>query len=509
MARILAVEWHEREARVAVGRARRGSFVVDDAFTVRLDLSDIESSWPSPEAAEHIGKQLAAALASRGLRRLEAVVAVDRNLVELRELSVPPAPDEELPDLVRFQAMRDFIALGDDWPLDFIPLEQQPGQPHQVLAAAINPSVVAAVTSVCEAAELKLHRLCIRPCAATSHVLRRQRASAPSVMLVIDLLEDAAGLTLVVDGRPRILRRAKLHGDPLAGGEAAEDLVSQVRRTIVAGQNELAGRSAEKAVLCGASEARCALAALLSERIGVPVEAFDPFEGLPLGSALRRRLPEAAGRFSAALGMLLDELQQEPPAIDFLHPRRRPEPVAERNTAVLAGAVAVLALLAFVLYGWYQERSLKDQINRLQAQSQQLDNQLQEASQFEKVVDEVKQWVDTDVVWLDELNWLAERFPDSKKAILTQLKLGIVGDRAEMAWEGLAEDYRALAELEARLQDPRHVVAGNNKSEAKSPDHYNYQFRAILSIRPPEATGLAKSQPHRPAGRRGNRGGTK
>lgn len=497
MARILAVEWHETEAQVAVGRSRRGAMVIEDAFSVPLDLSDVESPWPSPAAAQRVGEQLAAALAQRGLRRLQAVAAVDRNMVELRELSVPPAPDEELPDLVRFQAMRDFSTLGDDWPLDFLALEQQPGEPRQVLAAAINPAVVAAVSRVCEAAELKLHRLCIRPCAAVSRVLHRQEGSPPAVMLVIDLLDDVAGLTLVVDGRPRILRRAKLHGDPLSSNEAAEDLVSQVRRTIVAGQNQLGGRRVDQVVVCGASEAHCRLAEQLAERISAPVETLDLFESLPLSPSLRRRLPDAAARFAAALGMLLDELQNRPPVFDFLHPRRRLEPVTQRNTAMLAGIAAVLALVAFVLFGWYQEQGLKDQINRLQAQSSQLDKDLEDASQFEGLVEELKQWTEEDVVWLDELHWLATRFPHSEKAILTQLKLGLVGNRAEMAWEGLAENRQALAELETRLQDQRHVVAGNTKSEAKSPGHYDYEFRASLTIRPPEAAGSAPTQPSR------------
>ena len=49
---------------------------------------------------------------------------------------MPPAPDNELPDLIRFQAMREFGAMQSDWPLDFIPLDSDPEQPRSVLAAA-------------------------------------------------------------------------------------------------------------------------------------------------------------------------------------------------------------------------------------------------------------------------------------------------------------------------------------------------------------------------------------
>ena len=79
---------------------------------VAVDLSE--------PAEERLGPQLAAALADRGLKRSEVLLAIARGKAELRVLSLPQVPDEELPDLVRFQALRQFPSLGEDWPLDFL-----------------------------------------------------------------------------------------------------------------------------------------------------------------------------------------------------------------------------------------------------------------------------------------------------------------------------------------------------------------------------------------------------
>ena len=133
---------------------------IDLAFAVELDARD-----GGEGAAEvNVGERIAAAMAARRIGHCDTIVAVGRSGVELRLLSLPPAPDEELPELVRFQAVRQFSALGDDWPLDFFPIDQQrPDLPRSVLAAAISPELVAQIQQNCAAAELKLRRLVLRP----------------------------------------------------------------------------------------------------------------------------------------------------------------------------------------------------------------------------------------------------------------------------------------------------------------------------------------------------------
>ena len=95
-------------------------------------------------------------------------MAVGRGSIELRQLQLPPAPDEELPDMVRFQAAREFNELDENWLLDFVPIDQGAEGPRTVLAMAIAPAVIRQIEGVCEQAGLKMQRLLLRPCAAAS-----------------------------------------------------------------------------------------------------------------------------------------------------------------------------------------------------------------------------------------------------------------------------------------------------------------------------------------------------
>src|SRR5947207_2651893 len=159
MSRLIALEWDAKEARVAIGRARGGGGVaIDQAFAVTLPQREDGST-----AEPNVGAALAKALADHGVARSEAIVAVGRANIELRFLSTPPVPEEELPDVVRFQAVRQFTTLGDDWPLDFVPLGPNADGGMNVLAAAIAPDLLEQIRKDCAAASVTVTPLVLRP----------------------------------------------------------------------------------------------------------------------------------------------------------------------------------------------------------------------------------------------------------------------------------------------------------------------------------------------------------
>src|SRR4051794_27302046 len=128
MPQLLAIEWDDAEARVAMADVRRGSIVLEQAFAVTMSNTGPGSqsggaAGPISASGAHdlgaIGRRLSEALAARGIKRGKTLIAVGRANIELKNLSVPPAPPDELPEMVRFQAEREFNTLADDWPLDF------------------------------------------------------------------------------------------------------------------------------------------------------------------------------------------------------------------------------------------------------------------------------------------------------------------------------------------------------------------------------------------------------
>ncbi|NUQ64428.1 MAG: hypothetical protein HUU20_18330, partial [Pirellulales bacterium] len=183
MQRFLALHWNQSEANGVVASLRGSRMVVERVFAISLR----EEAAGAESAEGSVAQRLAAELKSQRLGRLDTVVALGRESVELRHLTLPAAPDEELPDLVRFQALRQFNNLEEQWPLDYVPLNAEGDPSRYVFAAAVRSELVEAVRQTCEAAGMKLARLVLRPSAAASLVARRLGDRAAGTLLIVNL----------------------------------------------------------------------------------------------------------------------------------------------------------------------------------------------------------------------------------------------------------------------------------------------------------------------------------
>ena len=150
MPHLIALELSGDEARVAVATSRGERVVIEHALSVTLGRAADAAADPASQAARW-GEQIAAALAEAGVGRHEVLMAVGRENVELRQMVLPPAPDDELPDMVRFQAMREFHQVDEHWLLDYVPLDENADGPRSVLAAALSPPLAAEMRAVCAA----------------------------------------------------------------------------------------------------------------------------------------------------------------------------------------------------------------------------------------------------------------------------------------------------------------------------------------------------------------------
>lgn len=168
MPQLLALEWNGSEARLAVASGRSGHVVIEQAFSIPL-----ASPEPGAENEEvDVGGQIAAALAARGIARTPTLVGLGRASIEIRQLQLPAAPDEELPGMVRIQAVREFNDLDEQWLLDFVPIDPTPDGPRTVLVAAVGPDLVRQIQGVCQSAGLKMRCLVPRAYAAASLACR-------------------------------------------------------------------------------------------------------------------------------------------------------------------------------------------------------------------------------------------------------------------------------------------------------------------------------------------------
>lgn len=475
MTRLLAIEWDEGEARVAVGSVARGRLVVEAAFGMPL------AGGGAPLDAAALGQRIGERLAAERLGRVQTLVAVGRPSIELRDLTLPPSPPEDWPDLARFQAQREFHTFGEDWALDFIPQPGEEGQSVNVLAAAISPELVAETRATCTAAGLEPTRLVLRPCAAAALLCRQQAAPAGQLRLLVDLLADQVDLTALVDETPVLLRTARLPADATQP-EHARALIGEIRRTLAAVHNRLKGQRVEVVHLCGDREHQSALVEQIQRDLGLEAQLFEPFGGLNVADALARRLPEHPSRFAPVLGMLVAESLSEPPAIDFLNPRRRPAPPNRRRELSLAAAVAAVLLLLLVGYTWWSLGNLDDEIVELQKQSTDLDKSVKKAADAMKATADIDAWAASDLVWLDELRQLAERLPPAADLMLTDLRIGAQREGGQVQMEGVVRSPDIIDAVDRSVRDERHRIEIHSTHQDAKQERYGWRFKSDIAV---------------------------
>jgi Tfp pilus assembly PilM family ATPase len=478
MSQLLALEWNGPEARVAVASRHGHRTVIEQAFVVPLRAEVPDSGAAAPD----VGEQIAEALRAQGLGSLDALVAVGRGSVELRLLQLPAATDEELPQLVRFQALTEFNELDEKWALDFIPFDESVrGGPRTVLAAAVAPELCDRIDGVCRQSGLKMQRLVLRSCAAASLLPRSKTVERGSAQLLVELFSDQADLTVACGGQAQFLRTMRL-GDASA---QFQNLSSGIRLTLAAAQNQCSGHKIVGIVLFGRGQSDLDLAKQIEKETKIRTTLVDPFAGFELRPQLSMSPPEHPGRFAAVLGMLTTELDRMPHAIDFLHPRRPKESVAPRSKWKIAAVAAALLVAGWLIYGRMARAELESEIEELTAKIDEADALLNRKGEKNiAAAAEIAKWDDGEVIWLDHLRELSKDFPPAADVTLSQLTLVVppASSEGKMQLKGWAKNAETIAAMEQKLRKQGRRVVGDKSQEDRSKAPYSWQFNTSVFV---------------------------
>jgi Tfp pilus assembly PilM family ATPase len=469
MSRLLAVEWDMRELRVAAAQVAGKKVVVEQAFAIPLD----EETSQTPDA---VAEQLVAACGERGIGRCAVLMGVPRAKAELRVLEVPNAPDDELPEMVRFQAVRQFSTLGEDWPLDFVPLGS--GDPNQtrVLAATISPQLAEDLLGVCSAIGSSENKLVLRPCASAS--LYGRRVADHQCRLLVELFAGEADLNVVVDGQVVFLRSVRM-----APANRAKSLVGEIRRTLAAAQNQLGDQRIQGVTLVGNDAELQDVRPALEEQLDQAIEVFDPFSLIP--SKLDGPPLEHPGRFASLLGMVLDEGDGKRHGIDFLNPRKRSVPPDRRRRYAWVAA-AVAALVAVLIGGvWWQIDHYQHQVGELQVQNTNLDEQVKIAQQLKLDVGLIDEFEEANINWLDQIYEFSTKLPDASEAIVdTASFTSLPGGGGQIALDGYVSEPDVINRMESDLRDENRQVTGSGTFFDERQQDLQWSFKERIVVLP-------------------------
>jgi len=473
MSRFVAVEWDAAQARYVVAEKHGRQATIEAAGCVaRPD----DAANPSAIAW---ASALSAALAPYKVARAKTLVCIDRGQVELLNLTVPPAGDVELPELVRNEAQRASSTIVDETALDFVVLGDDVGQPRQVAAVAMSKSALDEVVATCGAAGLTPSTVALRPYAAAACFLANP-AERQLTCLLINVCNDVIDLSVVAAGKVvywRTVRQAGASTDPAA----AKKLVGEISRTLVVAGNQLHGEAIEGIYLFGTLDEHPALWEQLRDSMTQPCALVDPF----MGHQPAAGVPEQAGCYSALVGLVVAAAQGERPAIDLLHPRRRPAPPDRRRTFTLAGAAAALVVLLGGYAVWSEFTAIDEENQQLAERLSQLNDDFKRAGKQQKLIQAVNDWRADDVNWLDELRDLSLRFPSGRDAVVLRMGLNHGrGDGATIDMVGVVRDPAIVNRLETDIRDKYHQISSRHVQERVQDKGYTWHFESSLKIAP-------------------------
>lgn len=486
MAQIIALEWDKSELRVAHGRRYGDSLQVESLHSIpRPKDTPLDDSSQLAELLDELLGDTASGSS--------VLVNVPRDSVELRMMELPRVPADELPDMVRLQAVRHFNSLADNWIIDFIPSPSTSTEDttQQVLAAAIGPDPVEVIQKACQSRQLSAARLALRSCSSAAAWLRS--ADTSSTTLLVDLLAEEAELTVVHQSQVALSRNVRLprHHLESAEDDAATDshsindgavntqlLQAEIRRTIAAANSQIEGAAVETVVLFGNDSA---LAEQLGSELSLAATTYSCFDHVEL----REPTPEYSERFTALVGLIHEEVHQQHPAFDFLNPRQRPHVTTRREKTIRAGTWTMIGAAAVVLmlFTFYWMRNA--QLQNLQDEANLLAGEIETAPKLKARRKQIQDFRLNGIVWLDELARLSETFPDSDSAIVKTMQLNNqarTGGR--MSMDVHVRTAAQVSLLEDQLRGGFAAVRGDGVKPNDDDPYYKFRSHQTVEITP-------------------------
>ncbi len=416
MARYLSVDADVHGLFVAVGNLTRGQFAIE-----RTLIASDGAKALSPSTAVELGGKLKQLLKDAGIAPAPVLLTIGRDRVVLKEIKHPPSPPQDEAAIVRFQALKELTDAPEEVVLDYSPINfgnATLGE-RKALVAFLRKDAFTAAKVFCEVAGLKLASVTPRPfasAAAAGHAIASGAVAAPeradAAIGVLTLGETGGEFTVTRSGQIVFSRSLP---SPATGSEAS--LLGELKRNLTVYTSQSGGDAVQTIYLAESPSGSIGWTARLQTGLPVPVHAFDPLGDSRVVDTIPAPM---RGRFAGVVGQLAAKSGIGPTPINFMQPRQPRASSSPNRSRVLVGVLAgalVLGALAFGAYLMVEQSNRK--VADMKAQVEQADNDLKSLEMDGKRLAAAEEFEARQVVWLDELYDLADRFPDINKMKLT------------------------------------------------------------------------------------------
>ena len=430
MAEYLALDWDDQRL---VGVAAQ---VASKSATVRgvLDFQWAEGELPSeqPEAA---GKRLKAELEKASISGAPVIVSLPREEAIVRLLELPECSDDELPELVRFQAVTRSAVPLDKLLLDYLPLPSLKDAPgRRVWMATIGKTLSDRVDTLLSAAGLQAAAIRLSSLGAAELIAHQSSTGAASdtAVLIVSCVDLRVEVTAIWQQRIVMMHAATLSSHDPPEAQLAQILAETARSTVALTQ-AAPGLQIGSGWLIGPRTADSPLAQMLAERLGFKFHVLTDPATTPGVTADSDGALAHSPLAGAPLGQLLAQGGPRVDSIDFLHPRRQhPKPDRRKLYMALGGAAAVLLLAGIWLAIQNRVWHLEDQIASIEEGNKKAQDLLKKNTALIETAGSVKDWTQRDIDWLEQFRLIEGAKGGADKLYLTNFDAN-VGSRDKLA----------------------------------------------------------------------------
>jgi len=415
------------------------------------------------------GSLLKDRLAALKISTRQTAVIVGRDAVVLRRLELPAVPDNELPEMVRFQAAAKASTPIDRLALDFVPLETAADAPRVAVTVTMDAARLRMIQETILKAGLELAAIGLTATAVAELVSHTAPpGSLKGVSLV--LLQKGVNLELSLLDGGRLAFAHSIRMEATEGGPALQPLQAELSRALMAMSQAHAGSEVSRVFVVPGVQLAPAVHEVLEKRFPGLVHRIDPRESVQTTS-LSTEEQTLALKAGAAIGQLLAAKRSTIPAIDFVNPRKRIEAPDTRKAKIRAygGGLALLGLLGV----WMnmnavseREQRLADLRSEASTISQDVNSASGKATRDSAQV--LRRWKESNPRPLETIEKLAALLPPTSELILTDVyvkpgkaasgavEATVASNIKAVAW---AKTQEAVIELENRLASGGYNIA--------------------------------------------------
>ena len=451
MAHYLAVDWDATELRLVLATSQRGSIRILKAESAPLEYDE---STDEPQKAD-IGLTLKQLVKSHKIPNASLLLGLNRASVDMMTFKLPKSKPEDLPDLVKNQALRDSPTFTENSSIDFITCLATEGDHLRAIAVTLTRPQLKQYRSICQAAGFRAKRIEFRPLALAelywsssgSHgVTTLPFADQP--VLLVQCTQSEVDMVVVDASNIVSVRSIKLP-ESLNDEDRTARIVSEIARTIAVARQEVEGTTLEKVIVYGNPDEFQSLQERLADQ-EIETVVQNPFQLPCVVAPVKAKitgLSENPGHYAALFGMILGEQSKSSTRLDFLHPREKPQPFNIARFVVLF--LLLVGVVGFGAYLWNKRQlgQLQEQLTGLQTEIEQLGVEYQQIHPRYVQLYSASTWENQQMIWLDELRDISLRLPDEQDMAIDKIQFVLSEPNARRS------NYLFVIQLLARVRD--------------------------------------------------------